>query len=286
MNLKGSFLILCLLAVSKFAQAQINFSDSFNPPSPLWNNASGNWTATTNAYFAQQPNNNPFAVTWLPYDLTDFTITVHVNSLADGGILLRGSGLGGGTPTGPPDTVVCILGGNNYGQGGRGGNDGTSSYWHVDGSGAENEVDGVFSPGTSYDLKITVTNNTYSIYINGSSTPANTLVTSLNPHGHVGLYDDQPNTTTGSGFGPTTSYSDFTLVGTLYKPSLGIQPAGLSQVTLLWTTNAVGWTLQSTPSFSPTNWAAVTTVPVIVGTNFTVTVSNTNAEQFYRLLGN
>jgi len=133
---------------------------------------------------------------------------------------------------------------------------------------------------------ITVTNNTYSIYINGSSTPANTLVTSLNPHGHVGLYDDQPNTTTGSGFGPTTSYSDFTLVGTLYKPSLGIQPAGLSQVTLLWTTNAVGWTLQSTPSFSPTNWAAVTTVPVIVGTNFTVTVSNTNAEQFYRLLGN
>lgn len=286
MNLRISFFVCVLLGLSTLARGQVNFSDDFSPPSALWNNASGNWTASGGDYYAQQPNNNPFAVTWLPYDLTDFTITVHVNALADGGILLRGSGLGGGGPTGPPDTIVCILGGNGYGQGTRGGNAGTSSYWHVDGSGAMNEVDGVFTPGLSYDLKITVVSNTYSIYLNGSATPANTLTSSLNPHGYVGFYDDQPNTTTGSGSGTAMSFSNFSLVGTLYQPSLGILPAGGSQVALLWPTNAAGWTLQSTTNLAPANWTMVTNTPVVIGTNFTVPVSQAIQQQFFRLEGN
>jgi hypothetical protein len=286
MNLRSLFIVLLSVGLSTVTRAQVNFSDNFSPPTNLWNNASGNWTASGGEYFAQQPNNNPFAVTWLPYDLTDFTITVHVNALADGGILLRGSGLGGGTPTGPPHTIVCILGGNNYGQGGRGGNAGTSSYWHVDGSGAMNEVDGVFVPGTSYDVKVTAVGNTYSIYINGSTTPLNTLTTSLNAHGYVGLYDDQPNTTTGSGSGPIMSYSNFTLVGTLYRPTLGIFSAGLTQATLFWPTNSSDWTLQSNTSLTLTNWVPVPTTPVVVGTNYTVTVSDTVGQQFFRLQQN
>ena len=275
-----------LFGLSAVTRGQVNFSDHFNPPSLLWNNISGNWTASGGDYHAQQPNNNPFAVTWLPYDLTDFTITVHVNALADGGILLRGSGLGAGSPTGPPDTIVCILGGNNYGQGGRGGNAGASSYWHVDGSGAMNEVNGVFTPGTSYDLKIAVVSNTYAIYVNGSATPVNTLTTSLNPHGYVGLYDDQPNTTTGSGSGPAMSFSNFNLVGTLYRPHLGILAADGSQIKLFWPTSAAGWTLQSNTSLTTSNWTTVTNTPLVVGTNFTVTVSRAIQQQFFRLQGN
>jgi hypothetical protein len=286
MNLK-TFLQICLfLGLSVAARGQVIFTDNFNPPSPLWNNASGGWTATNSDYFAQHPNNNPFAATWLPFDLTDFTLTVHVNNLADGGILLRGSGQAGGSSTGPPNTVICILGGNNYGQGGRGGNAGTASYWHVDGSGAVNEVDNVFTPGSGYDLKITVISNTYSIYINGSTNPANTLVTSQNPHGFIGLYDDQPNTTTGSGSGPAMSFSSFSLTGTLYQPTLSIALAGNSQVTLSWPTNFATWTLQSTFSLPTTNWAAVTNAPAVSGTNLAVTVSAKNSAQFFRLKKN
>jgi hypothetical protein len=55
--------------------------------------------------------------------------------------------------------------------------------------------------------------DTYSAFING--TLATTLTDTVGgSNGGVGLYDDQPNTTTGSGFGTPTTFSNFSLQGT------------------------------------------------------------------------
>ncbi len=56
-----------VIASTAGSAATINFSDSFSPSaSPLWNNYSGNWTASGGTYFAQVPNNNPLTFTGLP----------------------------------------------------------------------------------------------------------------------------------------------------------------------------------------------------------------------------
>src|SRR5579863_4786841 len=81
--------VLLALSVRPAWAASITFSDNFSPPSSLWSNTTGNWTATSGDYFAQQPNNNPAATTSLPFDLTGYTLTVTVNGLGDGGILVR-----------------------------------------------------------------------------------------------------------------------------------------------------------------------------------------------------
>ncbi len=127
----------------------VSFHDDFTPsPSPLWNNYSGNWTASGGMYYPQVPNNNPYAISSLPFDVT------------------------------------------------------------------LDETTGVFTPSATYDIRATVSGNTYSAFVNGSSTAATTLSDSTFPEGRVGLYGDQPNTTTGSGAGTPTSFSHFDLQGT------------------------------------------------------------------------
>lgn len=81
------------------------------------------------------------------------------------------------------------------------------------------EVQGVFTPGGTYTLTVTAVGDVYSVYVNGSSTPITTLTNSDFTYGQIGLYDDQPNTITGSGFGPPSTFSDFNLTGTLYGTS-------------------------------------------------------------------
>ncbi len=189
----------------------VTFDDTFNPPSPLWSNTLGNWTAANSQYFAQVPNNNPPTFSGLPYDLTDLTIDLDVNSLGDGGIWLH-------TDAARANGVLLVTGGRNYGQGGRGGAAGTALYWHIVQNGSfsdpQNEVDGVFTPGGNYHLTITITGNNYAVYVNHATSAATTLTTSAAPHGRVGLYDDQPNTGAG-GFGPPQTFSNFQLQGTL-----------------------------------------------------------------------
>jgi len=83
-----------------------------------------------------------------------------------------------------------------------------------------NQVNGVFTPGDTYTLKITVQDNNYSVYVNGSNTPVITLADSTFKHGQVGLYDDQPNTTTGNGSGPPTTFSNFSITGLPVPPRI------------------------------------------------------------------
>ena len=208
---------LALMSASASA-GTINFSDSFNPPSSQWNNYSGNWTASGGQYYATQASNTPSAVTQLPFNLSDFTVTVTANNLTDGGIVLHGNGTSS-------NAVLLVLGGNGYGQGVRGGTAGSSIYW-LDGGANQNEVDGVFTPGSTYNIKVTVVGNVYSAYINGSSTAVSTFTTSLYPTGTVGLYDDQPNTA-GGGSGAPMTFSNFSLSGTTVPEpsSLGLLAA-------------------------------------------------------------
>jgi len=198
--------IFAFFSVSLHAQL---FTDNFcNGASPLWNNYSGSWTTSGCTYFATIPNNSPSATTEVPFELTDYTVTVTVNSLADGGIWNRSDGTN-------QNGILLVLGGNGYGQGNRGGNAGKSIYWHIVQNGVasvpQSEVDGVFTPGQTYTITVRVSGNTYSAYINGSSTPVTTLVNSTFASGRVGLYDDQPNTTTGTGSGDPTTFSNLIL---------------------------------------------------------------------------
>ena len=116
-------LVALALAFAPAPAMAFKFSDNFNPPSPAWSNASGNWTASGGDYYAQQPNNNPEALSYLPYVFNDVSdrVTVTVNNLGDGGILFL-------APSGK-NYLLNVLGGFGYGNGARGGGAGNSAYW-------------------------------------------------------------------------------------------------------------------------------------------------------------
>ena len=52
---------------------------------------------------------------------------------------------------------------------------------------------------------------------------------------------------------------------------------------LSWTTNAIGWDLQSAASVPAANWDTVTNVPDIAGTNFSLSTSTADTQRFFRL---
>jgi autotransporter-associated beta strand protein len=57
-----------------------------------------------------------------------------------------------------------------------------------------------------------------------------------------------------------------------------------SSVIVSWPTNFTGWTLQHTSSLTPSSWSTASLPsPVIVGTNYTVTVGAPGGQQFFRL---
>lgn len=66
-------------------------------------------------------------------------------------------------------------------------------------------------------------------------------------------------------------------------PSIRITKIDPLNAQLSWPTNAVGWHVESAMSLPATTWQVVANNPGIVGTNFTVTVGMTNAQQFFRL---
>ena len=205
-------LVVLTLAFAAGPAAAFTFTDNFNPPSSLWSNSSGNWTASGGDYYAQQPNNNPEALSYLPFVFTNVSdqMTVTVNNLGDGGILFLAPN--------NTDYLLNVDGGAGYGQGNRGGNAGNSAYWATAAQpdATFNIVTGVFTPGDTYTLTIKVTNGTFALY-NGA-----TELTSFSDSGltlfKIGLYDDQPNTTTGSGFGAVQSFSNFSISGSTIVP--------------------------------------------------------------------
>ena len=66
-------------------------------------------------------------------------------------------------------------------------------------------------------------------------------------------------------------------------PYLNAKPNG-NELILSWLTNAVGFTLQSTPNLTPpVTWIDSTNAPAVVGAQFTVTNTLSSPAQFYRL---
>jgi uncharacterized repeat protein (TIGR03803 family) len=84
----------------------------------------------------------------------------------------------------------------------------------------------------------------------------------------------------------TATYGGGANAGTLFSlfvpPQLCLSASG-SNITLIWPTNALGFTLQSTANLSPADWAPVSPGPTVVNGQNTVTTSITNVSQFYRL---
>ncbi len=206
-----SLLFTLSCAPVALGQACFTFADTFAPHSSQWSNLRGNWVSSNNEYYPLVPSNNPPTYTHLPYDFRDFTLKVTVIAVGDGGIWIRTDGTGN-------NGILLVLGGGGYGQGVRNGTAGTSIYTHrlVNGnySGPIGQVNGVFTPGQNYDIRLRVVGNHYSIYINGSSTPVTQFDDSTFDHGFVGLYDDQPNIAAG-GFGPPMKFSNLRLNGNL-----------------------------------------------------------------------
>lgn len=257
--------------------AQIIFTDNFDSgASPLWSNLRGAWTASGGVYSATYPENIPPTFTGLPFVLENFAVEMDINQVADGGVWLRCDAAG-------TNGVLLVTGGFGWGSGIRGGKAGRSLYWHIitpqnwSNPPVLGEVDDVFSdPGVqNVHLRIEVVGNRYSAFLNGSTNATTVLVetNAIYATGHVGLYD----------------YSEQTFDNFILQvlPGSGpyqiaIQQADASHVTLSWTTNAVGWILESASSLSAASWETVTNSPDITGTNFSLTIESADT-RFFRL---
>lgn len=73
-------------------------------------------------------------------------------------------------------------------------------------------------------------------------------------------------------------------VPTNSAPQLRIQLSAPDTVSVAWSTNAVGFSLQENSVITSTNWNAVTNVPAVVGNEFRVTVTPLSSNRFYRLI--
>jgi hypothetical protein len=214
------------LSATTTAHADTVFFDDFNSVSGAslaWSNTSGNWTAADGVYRAQQPNNFPNAHTFVSTfpSLTDFSVTVDVNAARDGGVWLRASS----DPTSSVGVTGILL---IFLNDGRAPN---TLFWHeVIGSyGSEhNSVSNQFSG--NFSVRIDVQGNTYSAFVNGSSTPATTFVSNRFTSGYVGLYDHNI-------FRADQSFDNFQLSVSVPGPIVGAGLPGLMLATL----GLLGW---------------------------------------------
>ena len=174
-SLLGGVVLAFILALP--VSGSVIFSDNFNSgASPLWGNQSGNWIASGGVYFAQSPTNSPLTHSLLPFVVDDFVVDVDVNGASDGGIWLRSN-------MDRTKGVLLVVAGL--------GHSGTGLYWHIgpDFITVLNPSADLFNQGDNIHVQVVVLGDTYSAYLNGSSNPATTLVTSSVPNGLVGLYD-------------------------------------------------------------------------------------------------
>lgn len=149
-----------------------SFLDNFDTgPSTSWGNEVGEWTATGGTYAASSPNNSPATYSSLPFQLRDFTLDIDINQVADGGIWLRS--------TNNEDGVLLVTKDDGL-------------YWHTVQNGyyseALNAVSGLFTPGSNLHLKIVVSADTYSVFVDGQATASTSLSTGAYPSGRLALY--------------------------------------------------------------------------------------------------
>ncbi len=179
--MKTPFALLPVSGLFVFTSAAAIFSDTFDStPSGLWGNEVGNWTASGGVYYAQAPNNAPPTYSSLPFNLQDFSIDLDINHVQDGGVWLRSSDNQNG--------ILLVTGAAANGL-----------YWHVISGGVVsprlNIASGLFTDGVSdAHLHITVSGDTYSVFVNGALTPATTLTDSTFSSGKIALYDFSPQT--------------------------------------------------------------------------------------------
>ena len=64
---------------------------------------------------------------------------------------------------------------------------------------------------------------------------------------------------------------------------LEIKRENSAQATLTWPTNAADWELETAAAITSTNWLALTNIPTVAGTNFSLGITTTNAQKFFRL---
>lgn len=64
---------------------------------------------------------------------------------------------------------------------------------------------------------------------------------------------------------------------------LALRLTAPNEVTISWSTNAPGWTLESAAAVAPAAWNPVTNAAGIVGTNFSLGLRTTGAQQYLRL---
>jgi hypothetical protein len=165
-------------------RAAVLSSDNFDSgASSLWGNESGSWTASGGVYGATAPNNFPNAFSSLPFNVTNFSVDVDINGVADGGIWLRSAPVPGGAVG--VQGVLLVLKNADFG--------GVNVYWHIcDGNSygeALNLVTGSFPAGSNLHVHVDVSGDTYAAFINGATNPITTLSTSAFPSGRVALYD-------------------------------------------------------------------------------------------------
>ncbi|MCE5199707.1 MAG: hypothetical protein ABFD54_15315 [Armatimonadota bacterium] len=191
------------------------FFDTFDSgQSPMWGNERGGWYSHDGNYDARYPSISPSAVSLLSMNLTDFAVDVDVNNISDGGIWLR-SNCANGSVSG----VLLVTGGvGRFGDG---------LYWHIVHSDRRSQIlnpsSPLFNQGDNVHVRIVVTGNTYSCYLNGSLTPCTTLNTDEFTSGNVGLYDcsnqtfDNLNVTTGVEVSPSVA----TKIESAWDPIMG-----------------------------------------------------------------
>lgn len=180
MRVSALIVVSCLACNLAAVRGATVFSDDFNAgASALWSNTRGNWTDAGGVYEAGISNNIPPTYSALPYNLTDFSIDVDINDISDGGIWLRSSF------SGSASGILLVTGGLNQ--------TGTGLYWHIVNNDSYspilNSVSGLFTQGDEIHLRVVAIGNTYSAYLNGSSTAATTLTDASFAAGNVGLYD-------------------------------------------------------------------------------------------------
>lgn len=166
------------------ASATILFSDDFTgSPSPAWGNELGMWRDINGAYDASLPHSLTYtSVTSLP-SLADFSVSVTVNDWNDGGLWLRSS-----YNSGAINGILLVTGGDTGSFNGY--------YFHEVHNGVTGAELGKTAvaglQGSTENLRVAVSGNTYSVFLGGSATPTSVFVDSVFSSGSFGLYDNSP----------------------------------------------------------------------------------------------
>jgi hypothetical protein len=134
--------------------------------------------------------------------------------------------------------------------------------WNDTGSGYMNTNDVFFIGPAPFD--------THPIWNIVNGTPGNSYSLTLKLHDMNGVYPDS---------GPFVL--SFTPAKILYR--INLKKTDSVHASLLWTTNAAGWNLESAVSLTMPDWAAVTNSPVIAGTNYSLNIPMLETQQFFRL---